>query len=530
MQSLRSRLETEQIKQLFRNCDMAFFGSMTCFIATSYVLASRTAPMGWSLWTGANLGLYVLRMAVVVHYRRLPSDIPAAAHRYWKSFFLLSTIASGTGWGLGVLILPDEFTVEMLFVLVLLGLTSSATTAYSVVPWVSEAFILPPMLTLSVYFAGKSGDIYGVIAALTLVYSVAMCITAKRMHASFNDSRRYGLENERLAKSLRQSERKYRLILDNIQDVLYQTDLAGKIAYVSPSVEHLLGYAPEAAIGMNLADLYVDPQGREKLLGELSGGAGGRVAGNRAELRRRDGGGVWTSTNAHFYRDKEGNIAGVEGSVRDISENKRLEDELWQLANFDALTGIPGRRLFYDRLAVCLAHAQRSGLPGVLMFIDLDDFKAINDQLGHDVGDQYLCEVSRRLVAAVRKSDTVARMGGDEFTVLLPEIASSESAHKAIEKIQETLAQPALLGDEQRPIAASIGITVFPAEGDTVDKLMKTADQKMYDMKTRLKQERRTAASSAIAEDGLRSRIPRDALNAAMAAVAEAGKRAGQIA
>ncbi|WP_255210967.1 sensor domain-containing diguanylate cyclase, partial [Methylogaea oryzae] len=333
----------------------------------------------------------------------------------------------------------------MLFILVLLALTSSVTTAYSVVPWASEAFIVPVMLLLAIHFAGKGGEIYSVMAALSLVYGIAMCITARRNHASFNDSRRYGLENEKLAESLAQSEHKYRLILDSLQDVLYQTDLDGRITYVSPSIEQLLGYAPETVVGMQLGDLYADAQGYPKLLDELAGSTGSGAAGHRAEFRHRNGSAIWTATNAHLYRDKEGNIAGVEGAVRDISENKRLEDELWQLANFDALTGIPGRRLFYDRLEVCLAQAGRSGIGGALMFIDLDDFKIINDELGHDAGDQYLCEVANRLLEAVRQSDTVARIGGDEFTVLLPDVGGAAKAGVALQKIQDALARPMLL-------------------------------------------------------------------------------------
>jgi diguanylate cyclase (GGDEF)-like protein/PAS domain S-box-containing protein len=164
----------------------------------------------------------------------------------------------------------------------------------------------------------------------------------------------------------------------------------------------------------------------------------------------------------------------------DITEKKRSEELIWRQANFDSHTGLPNRRMFYDRLEQMLKIAHRTGLPVALMFIDLDHFKEVNDTLGHDVGDILLHEAARRLTRCVRESDTVARMGGDEFTVILGEIGDTDGVSCIAQAILHCLAEPFLLGGETVYVSASIGITLYPDDADDADLLIKNADQAMY--------------------------------------------------
>jgi len=166
--------------------------------------------------------------------------------------------------------------------------------------------------------------------------------------------------------------------------------------------------------------------------------------------------------------------------VQDISERKRAEEQIRRQASFDALTGLPNRTVFFDHMTLAIAGANRHGSIFAVLFLDLDRFKDVNDSLGHLVGDQLLKVVGERLKSCIRKIDTVARFGGDEFTIILPEISRDHDAAVVSEKILERLSKPFILGDQELFIGASIGITIFPNDADDEIALLRNADMSMY--------------------------------------------------
>jgi len=179
-------------------------------------------------------------------------------------------------------------------------------------------------------------------------------------------------------------------------------------------------------------------------------------------------------------RDSEGAVVRSVGMIQDITERTRAEETIKHMAYHDALTGLPNRRLFDDRLNLALAHAHRNqGKLAVLLF-DLDNFKDVNDTLGHGVGDQLLQAVSERLSSLLRKGDTVARMGGDEFMLLLPEIAGGEGAAEVAQKILEAIRKPYVCDGHDLHVTTSIGIALYPEDGEDGETLTKNADIAMY--------------------------------------------------
>ena len=171
------------------------------------------------------------------------------------------------------------------------------------------------------------------------------------------------------------------------------------------------------------------------------------------------------------------------GTVQDITERKQAEDQLAYLANYDALTGLPNRYLFQDRLEHTLRQANRSGEQLALLFLDLDRFKAINDTFGHAVGDEMLKLAARRLLSAVRTSDTVARLGGDEFTLLLENVSDSEEVSSVAHKALDAMSQPFVLGGRELCVSVSIGIALYPGDAADTATLLKHADAAMYQAK-----------------------------------------------
>lgn len=176
-------------------------------------------------------------------------------------------------------------------------------------------------------------------------------------------------------------------------------------------------------------------------------------------------------------------VEAVVGIARDITLRKAAEDQSWHQANFDILTNLPNRRMFIDRLQQDLLHAERAGLSMAVMFIDLDGFKEVNDSMGHEAGDTLLRLVAQRMKECVRESDTVARMGGDEFTVALNEISAAEQVFHVAGKITDALCRPFTVHDMLVQISASVGVARYPADAKTPDELVNLADRAMYEAK-----------------------------------------------
>jgi len=286
-------------------------------------------------------------------------------------------------------------------------------------------------------------------------------------------------ERRRAEEKIRASEKKLSTIMKNMQDTFYRTDNDCVLVLVSPSIYKLLGYTPEELLGTKLSRFFVDPEVNFKFL-ELLKENKGVLNSYEMALSRKDGSVVWVSSNAQYCFDDVGNIIGVEGTTRDITERKQTEQHLRYLANYDALTTLPNRTLFRDRLEHAMAHARRYNHLVVLMFLDVDRFKAINDSLGHLVGDQLLQAVSERLRSCAREGDTVARLGGDEFTIVMEGVSDISDADAVAKKVIEAMSRSYVLEGHDVFVTASIGITIYPSDSDDIDSLIRNADTAMY--------------------------------------------------
>ncbi|WP_198674806.1 EAL and GGDEF domain-containing protein [Rhodoferax ferrireducens] len=202
---------------------------------------------------------------------------------------------------------------------------------------------------------------------------------------------------------------------------------------------------------------------------------------NEHRVRCKDGSWKWVLTRGMVIsRDAQGRPLRMTGTHTDITERKKSEALIWQQAHFDALTGLPNRNMLRDRLEQEIKKSKRDGLQLALLFIDLDHFKEVNDTLGHDSGDLLLVEAARRIQRCVRESDTVARMGGDEFTVILTELTDASSLERILQGLLSALKAEFQLGSEQVFVSASIGITMFPLDATDIEDLFKNADQALY--------------------------------------------------
>jgi diguanylate cyclase (GGDEF)-like protein/PAS domain S-box-containing protein len=276
--------------------------------------------------------------------------------------------------------------------------------------------------------------------------------------------------------ALRESEVRYRLLFELNAAGVCVTALDGTISDCNLSFAALLGCPRNELTGRNLGDFYQHRIERDEMAAMLRDTH--HMKGVEIELRRKDGSRVWVLHNLALIGQGEG--AMIHATVVDISDRKRNEEQIEYHAYHDVLTQLPNRRLFRDRLELTLSRAKRAGRPLAVMFIDLDHFKTINDTLGHNAGDELLLEMAARLKACVREEDTVARIGGDEFTIVVSDLRQPEDAIQVAQKILEAVALPLNLGGTPIEISASIGIALFPADGHEVETLLRNADSAMY--------------------------------------------------
>jgi diguanylate cyclase (GGDEF)-like protein/PAS domain S-box-containing protein len=306
-------------------------------------------------------------------------------------------------------------------------------------------------------------------------------------------------DNQRMAQQIEQSEQWHRLLVNTSPDIIYTLDAKGRFTYLNDSVERTLGYMPGELIGRDYTTLIAEEQQDGALYHFNERRTGDRATRNfEVMLRRKDDllSSLTERTSEQrvvvelsamgMYRPSSlgmGEFLGTYGVARDISARKQAEATVTFQAYHDLLTGLPNRSLFKDRLGQAMVHAKRHGQTMATLFLDMDHFKVVNDTLGHLVGDGLLQALAQRLRGCLREGDTLSRIGGDEFMLLLPHIRSRDNAAYIAQKIITSLKQPFNIEGHELFAGMSIGIAIYPDDGDNIETLIKHADIAMYHAK-----------------------------------------------
>jgi diguanylate cyclase (GGDEF)-like protein/PAS domain S-box-containing protein len=315
---------------------------------------------------------------------------------------------------------------------------------------------------------------YSLLAVLAVAALALTVFTHKRHVAS-----------KREEEVLRQSEERFQSLARNAFELVTVFDADGTILYESPAVERVLGYGAEDRIGHDGFDyLHPEDQGRARDIAARALETPGVPVQLEVRGRRRDGEWRWLEVWMTNLLD-DPSVCGIVANQRDITERRAFQEQLTKQAYHDALTGLPNRALFQSRLEVALARAGRRQRTIAVLFVDLDRFKIINDSLGHDTGDDLLVAVAQRLREAVRDEDTVARLSGDEFTVLLEEVEDEVEAAQVAQRIIEDIRRAIDLDGHQVFVGASVGIALSQNGEDRAEDLLRDADLAMYRAKER---------------------------------------------
>ncbi|MEO7939789.1 MAG: diguanylate cyclase, partial [Burkholderiaceae bacterium] len=289
---------------------------------------------------------------------------------------------------------------------------------------------------------------------------------------------------EQAEQALRESEGRWKLALESAGDGVWDWHIAAGVERISRRCKEMYGYTnDEMSDHPDDLDRLTHPQDMAAMVLDRQNHLDGLTATYQNEHRIlcRDGSWKWIlSRGMVISRDAQGRALRMIGTHTDITKRKNAEAQVWHQANFDMLTGLPNRRMLRDQLELEFKRVDREGKQMAILFVDLDHFKEVNDTLGHDAGDQLLVEAARRIRACVRESDMVARMGGDEFTLVLSKLDDDGQLDRILAAVLSAMATLFQVGNEQVFVSASIGITIYPGDGSDVEALFKNADQALY--------------------------------------------------
>ncbi|WP_320171238.1 diguanylate cyclase domain-containing protein [Maridesulfovibrio sp.] len=310
----------------------------------------------------------------------------------------------------------------------------------------------------------------------------AVCVVVLLLVYRYQKIKKFNQKLQRLYLKLAENENSFRSLTDHAHEgVVVVQDK--RLVYVNPSMCKMTGYDQDTLLNMETFLPLIAPEARETILANHLKRLAGKASPDRyeSEFLKKDGTtypieltGVLITWN---------NKPATLNIISDISERKNAEEAIRFMAHHDSLTELPNRYLLMERLGQSLAQAKRSKHQLGLLFMDLNSFKKVNDTYGHDIGDMLLKMVADRLKPLLRETDTLARMGGDEFVMLLPEIQGKSGVETLIARIDSAFQSPFTLGELTISSSPSVGFSIYPENGDTAEELLRTADQRMYDMK-----------------------------------------------
>ncbi|MDE2251466.1 MAG: EAL domain-containing protein [Gammaproteobacteria bacterium] len=291
-------------------------------------------------------------------------------------------------------------------------------------------------------------------------------------------------ERRRAEQALNEANERYQSIFENALEGIFQVTPEGRLLVVNPAMARMFGYDSPAELLADMNDLqhqlYVEPERRAEYRRQIE--AHGSVSNFEFQAFRKNGEVIWVSENAHLRRNVADGSIYYQGTLEDITDRRVYQAQIERQANYDALTGLANRTLLNGRLRQAISRAAGSASEIAVVFIDLDQFKFINDTYGHALGDGLLQSMADRLRSCVRDSDTVARQGGDEFVLLLQGYRPDDLAG-VVQRLHASIALPWRSGRREFHVTSSIGVAVYPTDGDRADVLLRNADAAMYKAK-----------------------------------------------
>lgn len=436
-------------------------------------------------WLTLTVLIALSRASLLVAYKLSPADDYSVIRaRLLK--FRIGVLVAGAVWGSAsfAMIPAHDPQHQLFFVFMLAGLTAGGVISFSA-DFVSAAgYALSTLIPVAISLFIAKDDLSVAMGISVMLYLGFMIIILRYLNKNLTENVRLRLEAVAREETVRASEERYRLLLTHSPVGIFHYDTDLVITYCNDRLAAILRNSIDQITGLDMKTLKDQSihQALDNAIADRIGSYEGRYWATHSDSN------AWIDMTCAPSRDEKGRIVGGIAIVQDITERKVAADAIQNLAFYDPLTLLPNRRLLTDRLQQALASSLRNDRAGALLFIDLDNFKSLNDNLGHDIGDLLLKQVAQRLTSSVREGDTVARIGGDEFVVILEDLSrhplqSAEQTEAIGKKILAVLNQPYQLVTHEYHTTSSIGATLFHDHELGMEELMKQADIAMYQAK-----------------------------------------------
>lgn len=473
----KTAAEMAVLARLFARVPTALAINLCCALGTVAALGLEVEPALLAAWFGTMVLVLWARYSGWRRFQRRGSD-PRDVGR-WQRQFAVGAGATGFVWGLAwfPFYSPDAEVASLFLPFMMAGVTGGSLVILTGNMPAFCSFLFAAMIPILIRLGIEGDAQHLIMGAMTLVYMAGLTLLARPMSQSLVSSVHLASMNEKLIRQLQEKSSQLQATFDHVNQGVAVFDHFGRLLTWNPRHRELHGYPIHLyRPGTHLRQFLDQDLARSErtIGGELDPKA---LAEPLAPARFQQSGAEGRALAVERNAMPGG---GFVSTSTDITEHKRVEARMLHLAQHDPLTDLPNRLLFQDRLQQAMARSTRTGSPIAVVVMDLDGFKAINDAEGHRVGDEALKALARRLRTGLRESDTVARIGGDEFALILPDLTASTAAVRIGEKLLANVETPLKVEDRYLDLRVSLGIAMFPSDADTAEMLMQFADLAMY--------------------------------------------------
>lgn len=485
-------LFAEQVKLLYNNAPLAYFTILINGAILIYVLRNHVAASTLLAWYASLLLVTGVRSIMVRRF--VCARPPPASARRWNIAYLAGAALGGTVWGATAIVLfPLDSAAHQVFIaFVLAGMSAGGISVLSSRMEVCAAFLLPQLLPLAFRYLSLDTSLQKAMGVMTLIFLAGMLVSARNIYCSIFTSLRLRFDKRELQEEITQrnhaeealfrEKERLQTTLSAIGESVVLVNADGVVEYMNPATERLFGWPRQEVLNRPVRDVFKSTDLRDEpasMAMEDSLRHGNQITKQNVVFCKAQKKHLVEEIATPIY-DRQGQIAGAVAVLHDVTEVQQKAEQLAYAASHDPLTGLPNRNLLKDRTSQAIARAQRKHENFALLFLDLDRFKEVNDSMGHAAGDTLLVDVAKRLTACVREEDTIARLGGDEFVVLLDGPTQKNQVRAVADKIRNALRKPYRLGEALANVTVSIGVSLYPFDGQDTDALLGHADSAMY--------------------------------------------------
>ena len=490
------KIYAEQVALLYHNAPLAYISNVINATLLIFVESPYIPFRSLLIWYSCLMLLTAFRTLLVYQYYH--TDFTYLKIHRWNRMYLAGTGLSGLIWGSSAIYLfpTDVIGPQYFVVIILAGMTAASVSVLAARLETFLVFVIPAILPLSGQLFYQGDTISTLMAVVTLIFLVGITIAARSMHRTILTSLTLRFDNHELLEEIEvrvkveqalfQEKDRLLITLASLAEGVVISSADSSIEFLNPAAEQLTGYSNAQAEGQSLSDILTC---LDENTGSSTREATERCLKDAARSEKNIllinhlGKEQYIEEIATPLKDPTNKIIGAVTILRDVTLQRKHQQQLAFQANHDALTRLPNRTLLLDRIYHAIAKAKRDQSLIAILFIDLDRFKAVNDTVGHAAGDMLLVTVAERLLKSVREQDTVARLGGDEYIIVLENITQKAQVSDIVNKITNSLLAPFTIKDHEFTVTSSIGMSVFPEDGEDAVSLLKNADAAMYSSK-----------------------------------------------